>query len=217
MRTVKKIKKYADSKMDKFKDDEFLNFVTDTHFTKPQKQKIKWKVVASFAVCFVLVFAVVLTVTLTLQNSIQHNTAQYVDRASTAEELNADCIHYQFKDYGSGTITLVSDRISNQKLFYNIAISLNDGTDSITLTCIIDAQYAFSFKTYELYKQYGNYKINYRVSSEYDSSKQAYTHIVDANILTDDERIYIHYIGSSASAETAFFDVLSKILTIKQN
>lgn len=215
MRIEKKIKKYADDKMERFKDDEFLNTLTDSHFTKTQKSKVNWKMIMSVATSFIVILVVALSVTLTIQSKVEYNTSQYETKVSTIEELNNDCGYYQFASHKDISIDVIIERSSQNKLFYNVDLQLNEKSDCFTFICIINNEYNYSFETYENYQLYGDYQINYRITSEYNEQNNTFMHKIGANIITDNEKIDIHYIGTSLNENNDFFELLTKILVTK--
>lgn len=215
MRIEKNIKKYADNKLSKFKDDEFLNSISNAETSKKQIPKPNRKVVMSIVASYMLVLVVVLCVTLTINGTIGYNKAQYEVKTSTFEELNEDCEHYQFASYDNAAVELIIDITTQQKVFYNIVLRLKDGCDQLSFKCIVDKDYIYPANIYESDFQYGDFTIDYRITSTYNEEDKYYTHILDANLLTDKERIEIHYIGISHDENHAFFDLLPSVLLVK--
>jgi len=212
MRTDKKIKEYSDSKMQILKDDEFFNSVVNEHFTKSQKPKSTWKSVMSVVASFVIVFIVVLTVTLIVQGNNEYYNGQYEIKQSTLKELNEDCRYYFLTEDSVSSVDLTVERATQKKLFYDVKMQLNDGTDCFSFICIIDNDYDYMFGSYECNKQYGAYTINYNITSEYDTDEKVFKHKVSAALLTDKERIDIRYVGKSLNENNMFFELLSEIL-----
>lgn len=215
MRIEKKIKKYADNKMEKFKDDEFLNSITNSHFPHTQKRKVNRKMIMSVATSFIVILVVTLSITLTIQSKVEYDTGQYETKVSTVEELNNHCEYYQFASCEDISIELIIDRSSQNKLFYNVDLQLKEESDCFTFICIINNEYDYMFDDYENYQLYGDYQINYRIISEYNEQNNIFTHKIDANLITNKEKIDIHYIGTSVDENNNFFELLSKILLAK--
>lgn len=215
MRIEKNIKKYADKKLSEFKDDEFLSSISNSESSKKQMSKPNRKVIMSIVASCMLVLVVVLSVTLTINGTIGYNKVQYEIKTSTFEELNENCEYFQFVSYENASVELTIDTTAKKKVFYNVILSLNDGADQLSFKCIVDKDFMYQAEIYESDFQYGDFSVDYRITSTYNEEDEYYSHILDANLLTDKERIEIHYIGISRDENHAFFDLLPSILLVK--
>lgn len=214
MRTEKQLKEYADGKMEELKNEEFFNSVNDTHFQKQKKRSPLWKkAVSAFVSCAVITVAVAL-LSWGLQNSAGYNSAQYKYSTATLSDVNDECAYFRFSENFDYTITAVSERNSVEKLYYEINLSLNNGKDSIAFVVIVNAAYDYAFGDYELHRPIGSFSVKYKVTPVYGDNGVV-SHIIDAHILTDSERIAVQCVSDPVENEDSFFELLSDILIIK--
>lgn len=213
MRTEKKIKKYADSKMEQFRDDEFLNSVCDKHFSEPSKPKYNRRAVVSVVASFVILLAIALSVSLTVQYTEQHYTAQYIITPSSVQELNDTCKYFSFAEREPCSVSLTTDRDSKEIVYYGVNYPLNSG--DIEFTVVVNDNDNVGFNAYDKFMQYGDFNIYYMVAYDYDKNGNLLTCYIFANILTDCEKIKINYTGALVD-DDAFFDILSTLLLIKE-
>lgn len=215
MRIDKKIKKYADSKMEQFKDTEFLNSICDAHFNASSKPRYNRKAVVSVVASLVILLTITLTVSLTIQYTAQHYTAQYITTPSNIQELNGSCKYFTFAENEPYSVNLTTNRDSKETVYYDVNYLLNNGADSFSLLIVINDKNDVEFFEYDKYKHYGNFNVNYTIINEYDENDNVLSSMVLANIFTDYEKIKIKYVGVNID-DDAFFDTLSTLLFIKE-
>lgn len=215
MRIEKKLKKYADSKMEQFKDTEFLNSICDAHFNTSSKPRYNKKAVVSVVASLVILLTIALTVSLTIQYTTQHYTAQYITTPTNIQELNENCKYFTFAENKPYSVNLTTNRDSKETVYYDANYLLNNGKDSITFLIFVNDKNNIEFYEYDKYKQYGNFNVNYTIINEYDENSNILSSSVLANILTDYEKIKIRYVGVNIDGD-AFFDMLSTLLLITE-
>ncbi len=215
MRIEKKIKKYADSKMEQFKDTEFLNSICDEHFNIQSKPKYHMRAAMSAVAGFVILIGIILSISLMVRHTTQHYTAQYITTPSNIHELNEHCKYFIFVENEPYSVSLTTNRDTKETAYYNAEYLLNNGADSFLFLITVNDNTDVEFNEYEKFKQYGNSTINYTIINEYDENNNIRSSSVFGNILTNCEKIKIKHIGIRTDDET-FFAMLSKLLIAKE-
>lgn len=210
-----KIKKYADSKMDKLKDDEFYNSVSEEHF-KTEKKKFKLSkrlVLITSSLAMVLVMVCVLS--WAIQSAIGYNSAQFDAFDATIEEVNEKCVYASFADTESASVKSLYDKSTEQDAYYKIEYPLNDGKDKIVFFVVTNKEYDYSFGAYDKEYDYNGITLKYTEANDFYKSENTWVHTFNACLSTDSERIEITCTCASTDEKYNFFELLNEIMTVK--
>lgn len=214
MKEEKRLKKYADEKMNKFKDDEFVESLSDAHFDDTSSKKFSWKYVRAIAVSLVAVFIVVLSTVIAITQR-ECNSELYSTIPSSVSQMNLDFDFVQFADIADAEVNLIVLKDTDVKQYYFVKVKLNGDADLFTFVCVInEKEYPYDFGEFEQSRQFGDCQIGYEFSIENGESESS-RYRARASLITDKEKIDIHYEGESALNADVFFDMLSSILTSK--
>lgn len=215
----KKLEKYVDEKTTSLNDKAFLDELKqNAAFEKNNRlSKKSLFVICTSSLVTVALLVAIVCVVLLYNPAIKSEEHYYTSgdenrRASTLNELNAATTYYDLASDANADIDIVFDTVSNDDLYYEVNIDLEDTFEYVKIVVVTNKFYDYKFEHFDYTDRetLGSYVLNYIVMTQEEDG--IYTHKVDAEIITSAEKIYITYEGLGLEQESNFIYCIEQLL-----
>ncbi len=215
----KKLENYVKDKTASLNDEKFLDDLKKD--AAPDKAPVLGKK-SVLAICIGSIVTVALAVAIVCV-ALLYNPASGQDehyyasgdenrRSSSCEELNTDTVYFDLAGDVNADVDIVFDTVSNDTLYYHAEVSLEDTFESLKLIFVTNEFYNYTFGhlDFNRHETLRAYVLDYVVTTEEEDG--IYTHKVDAELITDNEKIYISYEELSLEEESNFVYCIKSLL-----